>query len=533
MIETTMNFPYASHRMPVMASNAVATSQPLAAQAGLRMLLTGGNAVDAAVAAAITATIVEPTANGIGGDAFALVWDGGALHGLNASGRAPAAWNAERFADVKQMPGIGWASVTVPGGVSAWVALSQRFGKLPFASLFGPAIGYARDGFLVSPTIARQWAAAVRMLADQPGFADGFMPGGRAPVAGEHFSFPDQAQTLEAIAESNGGAFYRGMLAECMAADAHKHGAALTMADLAAHECNWVEPIAQDYRGHTMHEIPPNGQGLATLIALGILEQLDVPSHPVDSAAGIHLQIEAMKLAFADVYAHVSDADHMRIDSREFLTPDYLRSRAARIDPKRAQAMTTGVPRHEGTVYVTAADAGGMMVSLMQSNYRGFGSGVVVPGTGIALNNRGSGFSLDASHPNVVGGGKRPFHTIIPGFLTKDGKPVLSFGVMGANMQPQGQVQMLVRMLDHRQNVQAASDAPRWKITEDQKGVMVEFDFDAGVADELAALGHRITRAPADSTDFGAAQLIHKVEGGYGGYIAASEKRRDGQAVGF
>ena len=524
------DFPYASQRMPVMARNAVATSQPLAAQAGLRMLLAGGNAVDAAVAAAITATIVEPTANGIGGDAFALVWDGVALHGLNASGRSPVAWGTERFANAHQMPGIGWASVTVPGVVSAWVALSQRFGKLPFAQLFGPAIGYARDGFPVSPTIARQWAAAVRTLADQPGFANGFMPGGRAPVAGEHFSFPHQAQTLEAIAQSNGVAFYRGVLAECMAADAKKHGALLTMADLTAHECNWVEPIAQAYRGHTMHEIPPNGQGLATLIALGILEELDVANHPVDSAAGIHLQIEAMKLAFADVYAHLADADHMRGDIREFLAPDYVRRRAASIDPKRAQAMTTGVPRHEGTVYVTAADAGGMMVSLMQSNYRGFGSGVVVPGTGIALNNRGSGFSTDAAHPNAVGGGKRPFHTIIPGFLTKDGKPVLSFGVMGANMQPQGQVQMLVRMLDHRQNVQAASDAPRWKITEDQQGVMVEFDFDAGVAAALIALGHRIKRAPADSTDFGAAQLIHKVDGGY---IAASDKRRDGQAVGF
>lgn len=530
MMQTSMDFPYASRRTPVLARNVVATSQPLAAQAGLRMLLAGGNAVDAAVAAAITATVVEPVANGIGGDAFALVWDGGKLHGLNASGRSPAAWNAARFSATATMPVTGWESVTVPGGVSAWVALSARFGKLPFARLFEPAIGYARDGFLVSPTIARQWAAAVRTLATQPGFADAFMPGGRAPVAGERFAFPDQAITLAAIAESRGAAFYRGALAEAIAADARRHGAALHVADLEAHECAWVEPIAQDYRGFTMHEIPPNGQGLATLIALGLLDQLDLAQYAPDSADAIHLQIEATKLAFADVYAHVADPAHMRIDSRSLLAPDYLRQRAACIDPHRAQAMTTGVPRNEGTVYIAAADAGGMMVSLMQSNYRGFGSGVVVPGTGIALNNRGSGFSLDPRHPNRVAGAKRPFHTIIPGFLTRHGEPVMSFGVMGANMQPQGQVQMLVRMLDHHQNAQAASDAPRWKITEDQLGVMVEHDFDRGVADTLAARGHILTRAAADSTEFGAAQLIQKVDGGY---IGASEKRRDGQAVGF
>ena len=525
-----MDFPYASQRMPVLARNVVATSQPLAAQAGLRMLYAGGNAVDAAVAAAITASVVEPTANGIGSDAFALVWDGAALHGLNASGRSPAGWAPSRFAGAAAMPVLGWESVTVPGAVSAWVALSQRFGKLPFAQLFGPAIGYARDGFLVSPAIARQWATAARTLSGQPGFAAAFMPGGAAPAAGQRFMFPDQARTLEAIAESHGAAFYRGVLAERIAADAQAHGAALSLADLAAHECSWVEPITQAYRGHTMHEIPPNGQGLATLIALGILDQLDLAGHPADSADAIHLQIEAMKLAFADVYAHVADPAHMRIDSRALLEPAYLRRRAAAIDPARAQAMSTGVPRHEGTVYLTAADAGGMMVSLMQSNYRGFGSGVVVPGTGIALNDRGSGFSLDPSHPNAVGGAKRPFHTIIPGFLTKGGSPLLSFGVMGGNMQPQGQLQMLVRLLDHHQNVQAASDAPRWKISEDQLEVMVEHDFDAVVADALAARGHRVTRATADSMDFGAAQLIQCVEGGY---VAASEKRRDGQAVGF
>lgn len=523
-------FPYASQRMPVLASNMVATSQPLAAQAGLRMLLKGGNAVDAALATAITATVVEPVANGIGGDAFAMVWDAHALSGLNASGRSPAAWTHSMFAGREAMPSLGWDSVTVPGGVSAWMALSERFGKLPFAELFEPAITYARGGFLVTPTIARQWAVAVQSLSQQPGFADSFMPEGRAPIAGERFRHLDQARTLEIIAETRGEAFYRGALAQRIAAESKRHGAALNEQDLAAQKAQWVEPIAQDYRSHTMHELPPNGQGLATLIALGILEHVDLRSYPVDSADSIHLQIEALKLAFADVYAHVADPANMRVDIREMLDAEYLRSRADLIDMQHAQWLSTGVPRNEGTVYITAADANGMMVSLMQSNYRGFGSGVVVPGTGISLNNRGSGFSLDPDHPNVVSGAKRPFHTIIPGFLTKAGAPAMSFGVMGANMQPQGQVQLLVRMLDYGQNAQAASDAPRWKITEDQGGLLMEPGFDLAVVTELSLRGHQIKQSTWDSTEFGAAQAIYKLDGGY---LGASERRRDGQVVGF
>lgn len=530
MTDVDWSLPYPSQRMPVLAGNIVATSQPLAAQAGLRMLQQGGNAVDAAIAAAVTATVVEPVANGIGGDAFALIWDGRELHGLNASGRAPAGWSRDRFGDGPTMPQLGWESVTTPGGVSAWVAMSRRFGRLPFETLFEPAIRYARDGFLVSPTIARQWSAAVANLADQPGYAQTFMPGGRAPRAGERFVATAHASTLESIAQSHGEAFYRGHLAQAIERSAREHGAALTAEDLATHEVDWVAPISCDYHGHTMHELPPNGQGLATLIALGILEELDVGRFPIDSADSIHLQIEALKLAFADVYAHVADPAHMRVDCRDLLASDYLRARARTIDMHRAQWLPAGLPRSEGTVYFTAADASGMMVSLMQSNYRGFGSGVVVPGTGIALNNRGSAFSLDRRHPNAVAGRKRPFHTIIPGFLTQAGRPVMSFGVMGANMQPQGQLQMLVRTIDHGQNVQAASDAPRWKITEDQQGVMVEPGLAAEVLHELSARGHRLTMAPWESTEFGAAQLIRCLEHGY---VAASERRRDGQAVGF
>ncbi len=523
-------FPYTSQRMPVLARNVVATSQPLAAQADLRMMLQGGNAVDAAVATAIAAAVVEPVANGIGSDAFALIWDGRRLHGLNASGRSPAAWNAERFAGRARMPQSGWDSVTVPGAVSAWAALSQRFGKLPFERLFTPAIDYARDGFLIAPIIARQWEEQAATLASEPGFSAAFLRHGKAPEAGTRFVHTEQVDTLEQIATSHGESFYRGSLAQRIAEDARRGGGALSEADLAAHRPQWVEPIEHDYRGYRVHEIPPNGQGLAALIALGILEHLELRRFSVDGADSLHAQIEAMKLAFADVYAYVADPAAMRIDCRELLAPAYLSQRAGLIDMRRAQWPVGGSPRGEGTVYLTAADSSGMMVSFIQSNYRGFGSGVVVAGTGISLNNRGSGFSLQAGHPNVVAGGKLPFHTIIPGFVTREGRAVMSFGVMGGNMQPQGHLQMLVRLADYGQNIQAAADAPRWKITEDLLGVMVEPGYEPDVLEALRERGHRLELSPRDSTEFGAAQLIQCLDYGY---LAASERRRDGQAVGY
>jgi gamma-glutamyltranspeptidase/glutathione hydrolase len=313
MTPFTWEFPYASQRMPVLAANVVATSQPLAAQAGLRMLLNGGNAVDAALATAITLTVVEPTMNGIGSDAFALVWDRAQLQGLNASGRAPKAWSPARFAGYKSMPLAGWDSVTVPGVVSAWAALSTRLGQLPFAELFAPAIGYAENGFLVSPTVARQWQTQAPLLMDQPGFAEAFLPGGRAPAAGELFRNPSQASTLAAIAESRGEAFYRGELARKIAAASQSQGGAMTVEDLAAHQPDWVEPIGQDYRGVRLHEIPPNGQGIAALMALGILSNFDLAQAPVDSAASMHFQMEAMKLAFADAYRYVETGQKVGI----------------------------------------------------------------------------------------------------------------------------------------------------------------------------------------------------------------------------
>ncbi|HUT35894.1 MAG TPA: gamma-glutamyltransferase family protein [Planctomycetota bacterium] len=521
-------FPYASSRMPVLARNVVATSQPLAAQAGLRMLLKGGNAIDAAVAAAICLTVVEPVSNGIGGDAFALVWDGEQLHGLNASGRSPRVWSPARFGRRRLMPRTGWDSVTVPGAVSAWVALSRRWGRLPFGALFEPAIAYARDGFLVSPRTAAAWKGARPLARAFPEFAAAFFPGGRAPRAGERFALPDQARTLERIAATDGEAFYRGDLAKRIAAHAKATGGAMTLDDLASHAADWVEPVSVNYRGVTLHEIPPNGQGIAALGALGILKHWSFHGLPPDSADSVHLQAEAMKLAFADAYRYVGDPAAMPVPARRLLARGYLAERAKLIDMGHARQHPPGDLPGGGTVYLAAADADGRMVSLIQSNYGGFGSGIVVPGTGIALQNRAAGFVLTEGHPNQVDGGKRPFHTIIPAFVTRKGKPLMAFGVMGGPMQPQGHVQMMVRLFDYGQNPQAAADAPRWQIQGDG-ALALEPGLAPGVADELARRGHAV-RPVAFGPSFGGAQLIYRLPHAY---AAASEPRKDGQAVGF
>jgi gamma-glutamyltranspeptidase/glutathione hydrolase len=521
-------FPYPSQRMPVLAENVVATSQPLAAQAGLRMLLGGGNAVDAAVAAAIALTVVEPTSNGIGSDLFAIVWDGRTLHGLNASGRSPAGWTRDVFSQFSQMPTRGWDAITVPGAVSGWIELSRGFGKLAFERLFEPAIAYARDGFPVSPITAKAWQRSIAALS---GFADWkatFCPGGAAPRTGERFSCPEQASTLQQIAESDGESFYRGQLAEKIAATAKAVGAHLTLDDLAAHKAEWVGTISTDYHGRRLHEIPPNGQGITALMALNILRQFALAELPVDSADSVHLQIEAMKLAIADAFAHLADPAFMRCDPLDLIDPAYGVERAKKIDRKRATLAAPGQPSKGGTVYLTAADANGMMVSLIQSNYMGFGSGIVIPGTGIAMQNRGNGFVLTKNHPNEVGPRKRPFHTIIPGFVTRAGRPVMSFGVMGGHMQPQGHVQMVTRIYDYQQNPQSASDAPRWQVLDGMK-VIVERGFDPRVLDELKSRGHDISIA--DSIEFGGAQLIQRLENG--AYLGASDSRKDGQAVGY
>ncbi len=520
--------PYAWPRKPLLAQNVVCTSQPLAAQAGLQMLADGGSAIDAILATAITLTLVEPVSNGIGSDAYAIVWDGSKLHGLNASGRSPAAWTPEFFAGQKAMPVRGWNSVSVPGCVSAWVEMHQRWGKLPFEKLFERAIRYGREGFLVSPTIAGQWAKQVPELKNQPGFADAFLPDGRPPNPGERFLFKQHAHVLERIAATKGEAFYRGEFAEKLEAHAKKHGAAMRASDMAAHKSDWVDTLTMDYRGYTLHEIPPNGQGIVALMALGMLEHFELRSLPVDGADSVHLQIEAQKLAFADAWRYVADVDYMKdVPPPALLDKRYLKERARLIDPKRAKEFGPGKPPRGGTVYLTAADASGMMVSFIQSNYMGFGSGVVVDG--ISLQNRAATFVLQPGHPNCAGPAKRPYQTIIPGFVTRDGKPVMSFGVMGGTMQPQGHAQVMVRIADYGQSPQAACDGPRFRFVQGMDVSVEDGGFPTATLEELQRRGHRIVNID-DYNQFGSAQLIWKLDGGY---FAASDPRRDGQAVGF
>ena len=534
--------PYTSTRIPVFARNVVSTSHPLAAQAGLRILQQGGNAVDAAVAAAAVMTLVEPVSNGLGSDSFCILWDGKKLHGLNASGCAPQAWTPDYFkrkygADARTPPQRGMDSVTVPGAVASWVALSERFGKLPFADLMAPAIETAERGYLVPPVVQQKWEAATSLLQSQPGFAQGFLPWGRAPEVGELFRFAAAARAFKSIAASKGESFYRGEIAAAIEKFSTANGGSLKASDLAAWRPEWVEPISRDYRGYTLHEIPPNGQGIAALIALGILEKFDIASMPVDSVASQHLQIEAMKLAFADVYHHVAESSSMAVTHLQMLDDDYLASRAKLIDVKKAQNFGVGNHVKGGTIYLTAADESGMMVSFIQSNYMGFGSGCVEPEFGISLQNRGHGFNLDPTSANVVAPGKRPFHTIIPAFLTKGGQPVMSFGVMGGNMQPQGHMQTLVRMLDYKQNPQAACDAPRWRFNAGLE-INVESAMNPKTIEGLGALGHRMEVINDSYQDFGAGQFIWRVGEENGnpaveGYVAASDARRDGVAAGF
>lgn len=526
--EFSTDFPYPSQRMPVLARNVVATSQPLAAQAGLSILARGGNAVDAAIATAATLTVVEPTSNGIGSDLFAIVAAGGKLHGLNSSGRAPALLDPARFEGRDAMPAHGWEPVTVPGAVKGWAELSARFGKLPFAELMSAAHDYAENGFMVSPITAAAWQrAAAGPLKQQADFVREFTRSGRAPAAGELVTLPGHAHALAEIAASEGRAFYMGSLARAMDGHARATGGWLRQSDLEAHQAEWTDTISLDFHGAELHEIPPNGQGIAALIALGILRHFPLSELEPDSAAALHVQLEAMKLAYADTYRFVADPDHMEVTTAALLNPDYLRERAALIKRDQAQDFGHGQPHEAGTVYLTTADAAGMMVSLIQSNYMGFGSGIVVPGTGISLQNRGAGFTTSAGHPNAPAPGKRPFHTIIPGFLTRAGQPELSFGVMGGPMQPQGHVQMVLRTEVWGQNPQVASDAPRWQVQERLK-VALEAGFDAATRQELTDLGHEIVQA--DSGAFGGAQLIRRLADGQ--YLAASDHRKDGQAVG-
>jgi gamma-glutamyltranspeptidase/glutathione hydrolase len=542
------NNPYPTIRVPVMGRNVVSTSHPFAAQAGLKIIQQGGNAIDAAIAAAAALMIVEPVSNGLGSDCFAIVWDGKELHGLNASGTAPQSWSPEYFskkygADASGMadrPKRGWDSVTVPGALAGWEQLHRRFGSLPLGDLLQPAIEIAERGYAMAPVVAHKWAAAIPELRDQPGFAQAFMPHGRAPEIGEIFRFKAAAKTLKTIAKSGIREFYEGEIAQAIAQHSSINGGSMTLEDLAQYRPDWVGTIQQEIQGvdgktYAMHEIPPNGQGIGALIALGILQNFDLASLPVDSVQSQHLQIEAMKLAFADVYQYVADPRAMAVTPAQMLDPAYLAQRAKLINPNKATHFPFGLPQSGGTIYLSATDEQGRMISFIQSNYMGFGSGVVVPDWGVSLQNRGFGFSMDPKSANIVAGGKRPFQTIIPAFLTrKEGDtwlPQMSFGVMGGDMQPQGHLQTVLRMLSYRQQPQAACDAPRWKVNRDFS-LDVEANMNATTVQGLSDLGHTLKKIDDPYMDFGAGQFIWRLSDNIeDGYIAASDPRRDGQAA--
>ena len=525
-----MDYPYASRRMVTYgARGMVATSQQLAAQAGLQILREGGNAVDAAIATAACLTVVEPCSNGIGGDAFALVWVHGGLFGLNGSG--PAAQKADAASLWKQghkaMPRFGWQPVTVPGAPGAWAALSKRFGRMPLAKVLAPAISYARNGFVVSPTVAAAWQKQYQLFSRE---LDGeefrfwfhtFAPHGRPPQAGELVQLPEHAETLEELGQTGCESFYRGALAQRIGDFAARFAAPLTAEDLAAFQPEWVHPLRVQYRGYDVWEIPPNGHGLVALSALEILKGFDMTC--VESVEWYHRQMEALKLAFADAKAYIAEPKDMQVTAESLLDPAYAEERRKLIGPK-AILPIAGNPASGGTVYLAAADAEGMMVSFIQSNYQGFGSGLVVPGTGIALHNRGCNFNLEEGHPNCLAPGKRPYHTIIPGFISKNEQPVGPFGVMGAFMQPQGHLQVVVRAIDQGLNPQAVLDAPRWQWT-GGRTIEVEPHFPQHIAAALSRRGHEV-RVSMDVASFGRGQIIWRSDSG--ALAGATESRADG-----
>ena len=528
--------PYARSREPVYAQNGmVAASQPLASQAGLAILRAGGNAVDAAIATAAALTVVEPTQNGIGGDAFALVWHQNQLHGLNGSGRMPAAATRDALGlnpDQTKLGPRGWQPVTVPGTPRAWADLHARFGQLPYAQLFEPAIHYAESGHPLSPVVAEFWRAAKTTFADCTGPAhqawwETFLPAGFEPVAGQRWRSPGHADTLRQIAASKSDAFYTGRIAEAIDQFAQETGGWLRGDDLAAHHSDWVEPISIGFKNHEVWQIPPNTQAIAALQALGLLDQIDLPAHRED-ALGLHYQIEALKLGFADALAYVADPQAMPVSPKAMLGPDYLAARRKLITDQAGNP-APGAPAGGETVYLATADASGMMVSFIQSNYQGFGSGLLVPGTGVALHNRGCGFSLDPEHPNCVAPGKRPYHTIMPGFLTHQGNAVGPFGVMGAYMQPQGHVQVMLNHLVYGLHPQAILDAPRWQWMQGRH-IRVEQAMPRHVVRGLVDRGH-IVEIGADDGGFGRGQIIWRNAEGV--LCGGSDTRGDGHVSAF
>lgn len=526
-------YKYASRRRVVHAKRGmVCTSQPLASQAGLTILQQGGNAIDAAIATAICQTIVEPTNNGLGSDCFALVWTGGKLHGLNGSGYAPQRLTPEAVAAsgaTEKMPLRGWEAVTVPGAPSAWAELHKRFGRLPFAKLFEPAIYYAEQGYPVSPIVARFWQEGIDALTpykDNPAIAPWFANfdvhgNGAAPKTGELVTLPDHAKTLRILADSYCESYYRGELAQKLVEFSDKTGGYLSLEDLADYRAEWVEPVHINYHGYDVWEMPPNGHGITALMALNILKGMEIGAK--DTGDTFHKQIEAMKLAFADGMHYIADPRYMQTRVEELLSDAYAAQRRALIG-EAALEPTHGKPFCGGTVYLCTADGEGNMVSFIQSNYKDFGSGIVLPGYGINLNDRGAGFSLNPELDDYLAPRKKPYHTIIPGFLTHEGEAVGPFGVMGAYMQPQGHVQVIMNTVDWLLNPQSALDAPRWQWIAG-KEIWLESSVAPEIVEDLRRRGHEV-RVLEDDTTFGRGEIIWRDNNGV--LAGATEPRADG-----
>jgi len=534
--------PFASRSEVIGTNGMVATSHPLATQIGLDILKSGGNAVDAAIAANIALGLMEPTGNGIGGDLFAIVWDAKTkkLYGLNASGPAPQSLSIDYFKDnnLKKIPAYGPLPVSVPGAVDGWIQLHEKFGNKEFASLFEPTISYANDGFPVSELIAYYLDGSAKRFADYPNFKDVWMKNGSPPKKGEIFKNPELAKTLEEISKTKRESFYEGQLASTMANFIQKQGGFLSFEDLKNYQAEWVEPVSSNYRGYDVWELPPNGQGIAALQILNLLEHFDIRAMGLFSAEYIHHFVEAKKLAFADRAKYYADPAFNNIDIKTLISKEYAKERLPLLDSNKA-ALTdeAGILKQGDTIYLTTADKDGNMVSLIQSNYRGMGSGMVPPGLGFMLQDRGELFSLDPTHANALVGGKRPFHTIIPAFISKDGEPFVSFGVMGGATQPQAHAQIVINLVDFGMNLQEAGDAPRIvhsgssqptdEVMLDGGSISLEKGFGEAIEKQLESLGHNIKY---DKGSFGGYQAIMKKDGVYFG---ASESRKDGQAAGY
>lgn len=523
-------YPYGSHREVVYGRRGmVCTSQTLASQAGLDMLKKGGNAIDAAVATAICLTVLEPTSNGLGSDAFALIWTQGKLYGINGSGWSPAGLTRDELLKrgYDQVPLRGWEPVMVPGAPATWAEVHRRFGRLPFEDLFEPAIAYARDGYAVMPNLAAMLADSAKAFVPYKGkklfqeLFDTFFPHGRAPKAGDILKLPDLAKSLELLRDSHCQALYDGELADAIDTWSRETGGLIRKDDLAVYRPQWVDPIHTSYRGYDVWEMPPNGHGLVVLMALDIASGFIFSKR--DEAEALHRQIEAMKLAFCDGKQYIADPCFMKTSVDEWLSPEYAERRRALIADEALLPEPIDV-NCGGTVYLCSADGEGNMVSFIQSNYNGFGSGIIVPGYGISLSDRGHNFSMDLASANCVGPRKKSYHTIIPGFLTKDGSPVGPFGVMGAFMQPQGQFQVLLNTIDYHLNPQAALDAPRWQWV-GGKTIEMERAFPTAVVEELRRRGHDVV-VKDDIQTYGRGQIIWRDE--QGTLIGGTEPRADG-----